>query len=84
MFPGTGRFAIMQQLSEPLYLHGIGIEIPVQKIEMVRGLVHEQATGMFGEGVPAAEIIRAVLVIEIPVKIDRGDGADCTLIDQAP
>ncbi|MNZ69726.1 hypothetical protein D3C78_880360 [compost metagenome] len=80
--PERAVLAIVQQLSEALHFHGIGIEIPVQKIEMVGGLVHEQAAGMFGKGVPAAEIIRAVLVIEIPVKIDRGDGADCTLVDK--
>ena len=43
---------------------------------MVRGLVHEEAAGILHEGMPAAKIVGAVLDIEIPVEIDRGDLAD--------
>ena len=45
---------------------------------MVRRLVHEQAAGMRRQRVPAAEIVGAVLDVEIPVEIDRGDVADDT------
>ena len=43
---------------------------------MMRRLVHEKAAGIFDIGVPAAEIVGAVLDVEIPVEIDRGDLAD--------
>ena len=54
----------------------VGGEVPVQKIEVMRRLVDEEAAGMREDGVPAAKIIGAVLGIEIPVEIDRGDLAD--------
>ena len=51
----------------------IGVEIPVEQVEMMRRLVHEQAAGILDVGVPAAEVVGAVLDVEIPVEVDRGD-----------
>ncbi|MNV78343.1 hypothetical protein D3C71_1718270 [compost metagenome] len=41
--PERSVLAIMQQLPKALHFHRVGIEIPIQKIEVVRGLVDEQA-----------------------------------------
>ena len=43
---------------------------------MVGRLVDEEAAGIPLVGVPAAEVVGAVLGVEIPVEIDRGDLAD--------
>ncbi len=43
---------------------------------MVRRLVHEKASGVLHERVPAAEIVGTVDDIEIPVEVDRNDLAD--------
>src|SRR5262249_42324873 len=49
---------------------------PVQQIEMVGGLVHEQSAGVRLVAMPAAEIVRTVMGIELPLEIDGGDLAD--------
>ena len=56
--------------------HRVGGQKPVQKIEVMRRLVDEEAAGVRKDGVPAAKIVGAVLRIEIPVEVDRDDLAD--------
>ena len=58
------------------------VQIPVEQIEMMGGLVHEQAARMGFLGVPAAEIVGAMLGVEIPMEIDRGHGAHRLLAQQ--
>ncbi len=55
---------------------GIAVEIPIQQIEMMGRLVDEQTAGIFRIGMPAAEVVGAVLGVQIPVEVDRGDPAD--------
>jgi len=45
-------------------------------------LVDEQAAGIFRIGMPAAEVVGAVLGVQIPVEVDRGDPADFAGIEQ--
>ena len=54
----------------------IGIEPPVDQIEMMRRLVNPKAAAARLQTVPATEIIRAVTRIEIPAEIDRRNLAD--------
>src|SRR5271166_228694 len=49
---------------------------PVEQIEVMRRLVHEQATGICLVAMPAAEIVGAVMRVELPLEIDRGDMPD--------
>ena len=53
-----------------------GREPPVDEVEMVRALVHEQRPGLRGMGVPAAEVVGAVVGIEEVFEVDRADLAD--------
>ncbi|GAB4007401.1 hypothetical protein GCM10029992_61050 [Glycomyces albus] len=46
---------------------------------MVAGLVDQQAAGLLGQAVPAAEVVGAVAGVEQPVEADRDDLADRAL-----
>ncbi len=49
---------------------------PIDQIEMVGGLVHRQATGVFLPAMPAAKVIDAVVGIQHPMKVYREHVAD--------
>ena len=51
---------------------------------MVGGLVHQKSSTVVLVPVPAAEVVRAVLSIEQPLKMDRVHGADGVVGDQFP
>src|SRR6185503_5921212 len=53
-----------------------GGDPPVHEVEMMGGLVHQQAARAILVTVPAAEVVGAVHAIEIPGEIDRLDLAD--------
>ena len=63
---------------------GDGPEPPVDEIEVVAGLVHEQAAGVLLLAVPAAEVVCAVLGVEHPGEVDRGDLPDRALLQDLP
>ena len=56
-------------------------EPPVHKIEVVRRLVNQQATGVGLVAVPAAEVVRAVGGVEHPFERDRQRSADRAVLD---
>ena len=66
----------MREHAASKHLLRIKLEIPVEQIEVMHHLVHEQAAGDRALGVPAAEVIGAVLHVEVPMEIDRYDVAD--------
>ena len=56
--------------------HRVGVDPPVQQVEVMRRLVHEEAAGIAAVGMPAAEVVGAVAGIEIPVEVGRAHLAD--------
>ena len=49
---------------------------------MVAGLVDGKAAGILPHAVPAVEIARTVLDVDVPVQVDMGDPADLAVQDQ--
>ena len=49
---------------------------PVDQVEVVARLVHQQAAGVLLLAVPAAEVVGAVHGVERPLEVHRGDLAD--------
>ena len=70
--------AVVDKGTAGVHLARIGTDVPVQEVEVVRRLVHEQIAAVGHECVPAPEVISSVLHIEIPMEVDRGDGANGT------
>ena len=62
--------------------HRIGVEPPVDEIEVVRRLVHQEAAAARLEAVPAPEVVGAVVHVEVPVEIDRQHAADLAVEQQ--
>ncbi len=60
----------------------IGVDPPVDKVKMVRGLMHQQTAGFILFCMPATEIVGTVPGIEHPGKIHRQRSADDALSDQ--
>src|SRR5882672_2703462 len=56
--------------------HWIGAEPPVDEIEVVRRLVHQEAAAARLEAVPTPEVVGAVIHVEVPAEIDRNHAAD--------
>ena len=65
-------FSVVIERSQGIYALRIAVEPPIQQIEVVAGLVHQQRTAVFHFSVPTTKIIGAVLDVQIPVKICRG------------
>ncbi len=49
---------------------------PVEQIEMMRGFVAEQGAALVAQAVPAPEVGRAVVGVQVPVEVDRRQAAD--------
>ena len=68
--------AIVPQAARGRDFHGVGVEPPVDEVEVVGGLVHPQRAALLAQAVPAAEVIGPVGCVEVPREVDGGDGAD--------
>ena len=55
---------------------GTGADPPVDEVEVVAGLVHQQAAGVVLVPVPAAEVVGPVAQVEQPFEVDRADLSD--------
>jgi hypothetical protein len=64
-------------------LPGLVVEPPVHQVEVVRGLVHQQAAAVVLLAVPAAEVVGAVPYVEQPLEVDRQHLADGAVGEQA-
>jgi len=53
------------------YFNRIGIDPPVQQIEVMGRLMNKQGAAFIAFTMPAAEIIGSVIGVQLPVKIDR-------------
>ena len=58
-----------------------GADPPVHEVEVVARLVDQQAAGVALLAVPAAEVVGAVLGVEHPGEVDRGDLPDEAVLD---
>jgi hypothetical protein len=74
--PERPALAVIGQAAERADLRRVGVEPPVQEIEVVRRLVHPQGSALGPVAMPAAEIVGAVRRVEVPRKIDGRDLPD--------
>src|SRR5947209_599215 len=62
---------IEEEIAERTNMTRIGIDPPVNQVEMMRGLVDEQSTAIVFFAMPAAEVVRAMISVQYPGKINR-------------
>ncbi len=68
--------AVEEQVAPGEDLGGARADPPVDQVEVVAGLVHQQAAGVALVAVPAAEVVRAVAQVEQPLEVHRSDLPD--------
>ena len=74
--------AVELQITHGVDRLGFGVDPPVDQVEVVGGFVNHQSAGIPFVPVPAAEIIRTVVGVEKPFKVDAGDLAANTAVQQ--
>ncbi len=65
--------SIVFQCAIRIHFYRVGIYPPVQQVEMVGGLVHQQGSAFFLQAMPPPKIGSAVVGVQVPVKIDGSD-----------
>ncbi len=80
--PLPRRTAVEAEATVAEGLPGFVGEPPVHQVEVVRGLVHHQASAVLFLAVPAAEVVGAVPYVEQPLEVDRQHLADRALGEQ--
>ena len=74
--------AVEGEASHPEHRLGNCVQPPVDQVEVVSGLVHEQAARLLLLPVPAAKVVRAVTRVEQVVHVHLDHLADHALLEQ--
>ncbi len=74
--PAPVLVPVEEQAPGGVDLLGPGVDPPVDQVEVVARLVHEESAGAVFVPVPAPEVVSAVVAVEQPFEVHRADLAD--------
>ena len=71
--PPPVLLSVERELAEPRDFDGLGVDPPVDEIEVVPGLVHHETAGVGLLAVPSTEVVRPVHGVEQPFEVHGED-----------